>query len=74
MHEAMALGKLYTADEALGRGIVQNTCLPADLLPTAMSLARDIISNGGFNRKELENMKRDVYTTFQPSKESLPKL
>ena len=59
--EAGVLGRIYTAREALDAGIVQGVAKGADVLPDAVKMARQVIPQGGHNRKSLQNMKKVLY-------------
>jgi len=42
----MMTGRMIGADEALKRGLVQETTTPEDLMPRALRIASDIAANG----------------------------
>ena len=63
-HEAATLGRRYTAKEALEAGIVQAVTREADVLPDAKQMARKAIAHGGYKRKSLLNMKKDIYNSL----------
>ncbi len=60
-HEAVVLGRRYTADEAFERGIIQRTCPAEDLMSTAFEIVKSVTPKGGFNKTDLSNMKKDIY-------------
>ena len=60
-HEAATLGRRYTAKEALEAGIAQAVTKETDVLPDAKQMARKTIAHGGYKRKSLLNMKKDIY-------------
>ena len=63
-HEAATLGRRYTAKESLEAGIVQAVTREADVLPDAKQMARKAIADGGYKRKSLLNMKKDIYNSL----------
>ena len=63
-HEAATLGRRYTAKEALEAGIVQAVTRETDVLPDAKQMARKAIVHGGYKRKSLLNMKKDIYNSL----------
>lgn len=46
-HEAMITGRRYTAEEALGAGIVQRVAAEAEVLPEAIALAASLAGKNG---------------------------
>ena len=62
-NEAIVLSERYTGKEALDVGITQAVSKGADVLPDAKEMARKAIdvSQGGYDRESLQNMKKSVY-------------
>ena len=63
-HEAATLGRRYTAKEALEARIVQAVTREANVVPDAKQMARKAIAHGGYKRKSLLNMKKDIYNSL----------
>ena len=68
-HEAVALGRRYTAKQALEAGIAQAVAGAADVIPDAKQIARKAIAHGGYKRKSLLNMKKGLYKPVLDSAE-----
>ena len=74
LHEAVVMGKQYTAEEALGKGIISLACDNSQLLSNALSLANKITKRGPYNRQNLQNMKTLMYKELVDSMERQRKM
>lgn len=61
MHEAVALGRRYTAEEAKEAGIVDEVCPMSELEERALTAARKLAGKDGLDRQTLSSIKRDLY-------------
>ena len=62
MHEAMVMGRRFTANEAEARGLVSRKCPLEELLPTSFELCRQLTTPQPYDRRTLAAMKQDIYS------------
>ena len=60
---ATALGKRYTAPEALEAGIVSASCPQDKLISCSTDLLKKVVPPGGIKRTDLANMKNSIYSS-----------
>ena len=60
-HEAMVLGKRFTAEEALHSRIVAKISPRETLMQTAFAFGHSLIKRTPYDRTSLRNMKKDLY-------------
>ena len=60
-HEALVLGKTYTAEDGYEAGIFHRTADSACLMNETIRLAREILPKGGHKRQYLDIMKTSTY-------------
>ncbi len=60
-HEAIVLGKRYTAEEALSSKVVQETCPMEQLKEKAIAAGLRLAGKDGLDRKVLSTIKKDLY-------------
>ena len=61
LHEAVVFGRRYTAEEAKEAKIVDEVCPMSELEERALSAARRLAGEDGFDRRTLTCIKRDLY-------------
>lgn len=60
-HEAIVLGRRYTAEEALASKMVQEICPVEQLKETAIAAGLRLAGKEGLDRKVLSTIKQDLY-------------
>ena len=60
-HQAIALGKRYTAEEALSAKIVNEVCPVEELKVKAIAAGHRLAGKEGLDRKVLSSIKHDLY-------------
>ena len=61
MHEAVVLGRKYTAEEAKEAKIIDEVCSMSKLISTAVEAAKRLAGKEGFDRKTISAIKHDFY-------------
>ena len=61
LHDALVLGKQYTASEALAAGIVHEVCPKSEMFSRALVWISKTVPPKGYDRSMLQTMKKDVY-------------
>jgi enoyl-CoA hydratase/carnithine racemase len=60
-HQAIVLGKRYTAEEALSAKIVNEVCPVEELKAKAIAAGHRLTGKDGLNRRVLSSIKYDMY-------------